>query len=235
MRFLLICTLAVVTSCTHDAPTAGFSSSECVAQPHCPCNVYGDSIPIRGTFLGTTDGVAQVHVDELLQPETVNQALLTTGDHIGGVWDDSLPCGGTLALAPDDPVFALYVRGTDDVYPDCTEFRVCTDTTCGPIPTEEAMSDADAAALNAWDACNEGCIASTRDACTSHRADALQHGTIALTRWEDTVHFGDIGNGPIALPSDSLLLLQQGAECSATIPAGTPAYVPCDDTDTMSL
>lgn len=228
---MIIAALALLVDCAaseYEPPDqrTETGAASCIAQRHCPCEVYRDFTPMRGTVREVGNGRALVEVAATWGPADD----LVAGDRAGGEFDGSAMCGG-VAYTPaiGDSVFALYQRGGEDRYPICLEYQDCAEG-CGPVPMEDAGATEDERAT--WDQCDEGCIADTLDACRLRRPDALRFGSIALAAWEEVAYLGEGPGGSIEFPlADIELFVNKGQECRDALPAGEPVHEPCNDTE----
>ncbi len=187
--------------CSPSSPsTGGQSGSEGSYPLPCPCLLAQGKTALRAELTSVSGGCVTLEVREVLSAEA--NPDLAPGSIVGGAGDGTPACDGEAnALTPGTEVLAFYSRGANDAG-ECVEYRECSAEQCGTVPTD------DPDAMATWDACDEACLAETRDACAAHTSLAWLNGTVALVRWEETFTFGNYGT----LPREELGLLTEESD-----------------------
>lgn len=199
----------------------GQSGSEGTAIPsyNCVCDSSQSDVAVRGTVLALAP--LRIEVREIfadLPPE-----LLQVGDQIGGTWTGELPCQTPGAI--EDPqvptdgaeVLVLFSRGNLDAYPDCVDYKSCTQRECGAPPTED--SDPTDPLVGAWDQCDGNCVTTTQEACRVHRDEALLASDMRVMNWSDSHNFGQLEGVDIRVSTQELdFIAQDEQSCHAAFP-----------------
>ena len=221
MRIAIISVLGVSLAALGHASVA---MADCAGTQSCLCARAANRVLLRGTTQLAQAGQLTIIVDELVNVQAEEWVDVQVGEQIGGNWTGKKVCGDTaLLLDPQTEVLAFYQRGTLDQYPDCPEYKACSEDTCGPKPDGES----DQTKLEQWDTCDGMCVESTHDACLVHRPEALLAGDIVATPWAETLVFGEQEGRPLELASNQLDVLDNYDRCLETFPA--PPEPPCDD------
>lgn len=195
-------------------------SPRCGLNESCVCKALDGKILLTGTLATLEHGSATVLVTGWVSPRELRDDLVL-GDIVGGAASTGLGCEGDPPSEPaiGDEVFVAYERGSNDRYPECSEYRACTTAECGAPPTADDGG--------AWDVCDGQCVTDTRTACSAHRAEALVAGTlIILPKTEPQLLAGQ------QVTATDLAEFHVREVCESWFPP--PPSGPCDDTVEMS-
>lgn len=157
-------------------------------RPHCPCNSYAQSLPVRAQLIGVQAfpqvGTVRYELEarEILGPDPLERGEIHVSDHFGGYWNGQLGCGGS-AEPPKvgDEVLALYRRGRQDGL-ECCEYIACSDQ----CPRDNGQARGPLVP----GACQESCEVTTHDACAQHSEEAVMRGQLMLIPWGDQLVVG---------------------------------------------